>query len=234
MEEPHYTVRNWTNFQHYTKRNPPWIKLHTALLTSKDWVVLDDASRVLAIAIMLLASKNEGKVPADKGYLHRVAYLNNVPDFTPLIKCGFLVPCEQVASGLLADARPEAETEAEIETEKDSRPSAKDKAEAEGGQKAFAMTNPPGPSLDDRTFDDFWDIYPLKVKKKRARSAWKKIKRPVETLGKIKAALEWQVRLEQWTRENGRYVPQPATYLNAGQWDDEKPKDGLSWLEDEK
>jgi hypothetical protein len=25
-------VKNWRSFQHYGKRNPPWIKLHRALL----------------------------------------------------------------------------------------------------------------------------------------------------------------------------------------------------------
>jgi len=106
-------VRNWDKFQHYKKRNPPWVKLHFDMLASRDWVVLDDKSRVLAIACMLVASRNGGKVPKDPAYLQRVAYLHGEPDFTPLIECGFLAPCKQ----MLADARPETEAEAETETE---------------------------------------------------------------------------------------------------------------------
>src|SRR5690606_12913977 len=115
-------IRNWEHFQHYKDRNPPWVKLHFSLLTSQDWVMLDDTSRVLAIACMLVASRNEGMIDCSlKGlsYLRRVAYLNSQPDVNPLIECGFL----EVASGckrMLADARPETETE--TETEGDSLP----------------------------------------------------------------------------------------------------------------
>ena len=106
-------VKNWRTFQHYKDRNPPWIKLHFALLSSADWVTLDDASRVLAIACMLVASKNEGEIDGSaRGceYLKRVAYLNSTPNFKPLIECGFL-ECASECEQMLADARPETETE---------------------------------------------------------------------------------------------------------------------------
>jgi hypothetical protein len=105
-----YRVRNWLNFQHYRDRNPPWIKLHFALLSSRDWVQLDDASRVLAIACMLIASRNDGVVPDDSEYLKRVAYLNSVPDFKPLIDCGFL----ECASKMLASASTSASTSVSV------------------------------------------------------------------------------------------------------------------------
>jgi hypothetical protein len=86
-----YKIRNWHEFQHYKDRNPPWIKLHYEVMTSRDWVALDDASRVLAVASMLIASRHDGTVPDDPDYVRRVAYLNSAPDFRPLVKCGFLV-----------------------------------------------------------------------------------------------------------------------------------------------
>lgn len=104
-----YLVKNWRDFQHYKDRNPPWIKLHFSLLSSEDWVMLDDASRVLAVACMLVASKKEGQIDGSEAglrYLQRVAYLKKIPDLTPLINCGFLVSasgCKQ----MLANARPE-------------------------------------------------------------------------------------------------------------------------------
>ena len=114
-------IRNWTKFQHYKDRNPPWIKLHFELLSSEDWVVLGDASRVLAVACMLVASRNEGFIRVDSvgaKHLKRVAYLNSDPDFKPLIECGFLESASDMqanASALQADARPETETETETE-----------------------------------------------------------------------------------------------------------------------
>lgn len=123
-----YIVRNWNKFQHYKDRNPPWIKLHFELLSSADWVTLDDASRVLAVACMLVASRNGGHIDGSaRGlmYLQRVAYLNSAPNLKPLIECGFLECASAMladASALQADARPETETEAEAETEAEEAP----------------------------------------------------------------------------------------------------------------
>lgn len=118
-----YAVKNWRSFQHYNDRNPPWIKLHFALLSSADWVVLADASRVLAVAIMLVASRNEGIIDASAAglaYIKRVAYLNSDPDIKPLIECGFLVDASTMladASKSLANARPETESKKVRKTE---------------------------------------------------------------------------------------------------------------------
>jgi hypothetical protein len=109
-----YRVAKWEDHQHYKDRNPPWIKLHYELLSSNTWVMLDDASRVLAVAIMLLASRHEGHVPASLDYIKRVAYLNKKPDLNPLISIGFITPLAD-ASNLQAQARPETETETETE-----------------------------------------------------------------------------------------------------------------------
>jgi hypothetical protein len=125
-----YRIKEWATYQHYRDRNPPWIKLHFELLTSRTWVSLDDASRVLAVASMLLASRTDGVIDASEGglaYLQRVAYLNSPPDLKPLIDSGFLVPLAD-ASTMLASARPETETEteAEVETEGEGEPRARE------------------------------------------------------------------------------------------------------------
>ena len=125
-----YRVKNWEQFQHYKDRNPPWIKLHFALLASEDWVTLDDASKLLAVVCMLVASRNDGCVPANPAYLRRVAYLDQTPDLTPLIECGFLEELKAEdsapqagASTLQASARPETEESRDRgETEADTEP----------------------------------------------------------------------------------------------------------------
>lgn len=110
-----YKIKNWERYQHYSKRNPPWVKLHFELLASADWVALSDASRVLAIACMLLASRNDGKVPDNPEYLKRVAYLNGEPDFRQLLACGFLVD----ASNLNDDASVSASASVSESVSKD-------------------------------------------------------------------------------------------------------------------
>ena len=119
-----YRIKNWSSFQHYKDRNPPWIKLHFALLSSADWVTLDDQSRVLAIACMLVASKNEGVSDgSDRGlsYLEGVAYLTSRPDLNPLIDSGFLVLLADASACKQKQAKDTQEEEAEGEKEKRKR-----------------------------------------------------------------------------------------------------------------
>lgn len=70
-------------------------------------------------------------------------------------------------------------------------------------------------------FDEFWQSYPHKVGKKAALSAWKKLKPNAGLRVKIMESLETQKSSQQWRRENGRYIPNPATWLNQGRWDDQ-------------
>lgn len=77
------------------------------------------------------------------------------------------------------------------------------------------------PSLQDRRFDEFWNAYPNKKAKTNAKRAWMKIK-PTEVLfTKIMAAIEAAKHSEDWQKENGRFIPHPATWLNGGRWEDE-------------
>ena len=69
-----------------------------------------------------------------------------------------------------------------------------------------------------RAFDAFWAAYPKKVGKGEAKKAFDKAKVSVEVLLR---ALEAQKLSDQWKRDNGRYIPNPATWLNQGRWEDD-------------
>lgn len=69
-------------------------------------------------------------------------------------------------------------------------------------------------------FDVFWQAYPKKVGKLAAKKAFDKANVPVETL---LDALERQKCGEQWQKNNGQFIPNPATWLNQGRWEDEQP-----------
>lgn len=88
-----------------------------------------------------------------------------------------------------------------------------------------------GHGLRER-FNDFWRIYPKKVGKDAAWNAWKKRRPSAETTATVLAALAWQVKQPQWTKDRGQYVPNPATWINRGQWQDEPPTEQRSaeWL----
>ena len=80
-------------------------------------------------------------------------------------------------------------------------------------------------------FDDFWKAYPKKTGKDRALVAWKKKNPP---LIEVLEALQWQSISNQWTKDDSKYIPNPATYLNDGRWKDEPPKNSresdLNWF----
>ena len=87
------------------------------------------------------------------------------------------------------------------------------------------------PSLDhpaadplppDTDFDLFWKAYPKKVGKEAARKSWKKLKIGKALADQIIKAVEDNARNNpQWKRENGRFIPNPSTWLNQGRWEDE-------------
>lgn len=75
--------------------------------------------------------------------------------------------------------------------------------------------------LDDG-FEEFWNNYPKKVGKEAARKAWEKYKSNF-TLDAVLLALDWQIESDQWRRNDGQFIPNPATYLNQGRWQDQQP-----------
>jgi hypothetical protein len=195
-------VKEWKIYQHYKDRNPPWIKLHRELLTSNTWVTMDDASRVLAIAIMLLAAATGNRIPADPAYLMRVAYLNKKPDWSKLLQVGFIeiigenetVQADAStalagASVLQADARPEKRREEERRE-------------------------------DIVQFDEFWNSYPRRQARRNAEAAYRSaLKRASH--GEILQGLKGYA-----FATDPKFIPLAATWLNGDRWRDEPPPDG--------
>jgi hypothetical protein len=75
--------------------------------------------------------------------------------------------------------------------------------------------------LDDG-FEEFWNCYPKKVGKEAARKSWTKYKSNF-SLTSVLLALQWQIESDQWRRNDGQFIPNPATYLNQGRWQDQQP-----------
>lgn len=68
-------------------------------------------------------------------------------------------------------------------------------------------------------FDAFWSAYPKKVGKQAALKAFQKANATLETM---LTAIERQKSSAQWKKDNGQYIPNPATWLNQGRWEDEE------------
>ena len=59
-------IKNWSEFQHFKDRRPPWIKLHRDILENRDISTISDCSFRVLVSLWLLASEDkemEGSLP---------------------------------------------------------------------------------------------------------------------------------------------------------------------------
>jgi hypothetical protein len=76
-----------------------------------------------------------------------------------------------------------------------------------------------------QTFLTFWIEYPKKVARQAAEKAWAKLKPDADLMEKIMSGLYRWKNSGQWTREDGRFIPHAATWLNGRRWEDEVKKE---------
>jgi hypothetical protein len=128
-----FRVKNFERFQHYKDRSPPWIKLYNELLDDYEFGCLRDASKMHLVAIWLLASRSDNKLPYDPAWIAKRISATDKVDLDALARAGFIIAdqslhtAEQDAGTALADCLPrdrgetEGEGEGEGETETEQR-----------------------------------------------------------------------------------------------------------------
>lgn len=77
------------------------------------------------------------------------------------------------------------------------------------------------PSPMERRFAAFWAVYPKKVGKGAAEKSFAKYKPDDELTNRMIKAVQAARRSEQWQKDGGQYIPNPATWLNQKRWEDE-------------
>jgi hypothetical protein len=119
----YFSVKNFADFQHYKDRSPPWIKLYNELLENYEFSCLQDASKMHLIAIWLLASRSDNRIPYDAEWIARKISATDPVNLRALVDAGFIIPdqplqsMEQDASNALAESKQDARPERERETE---------------------------------------------------------------------------------------------------------------------
>lgn len=115
--------KNWSKFQHYRDRCPPWIKLHRDILNDRVFASLPIASKALAPLLWLLASESkDGSFDAASDELSfrlRIASKDIEQGLKPLIDNGFFVDASTILAPCYQVAIPEREGERETEAERD-------------------------------------------------------------------------------------------------------------------
>lgn len=198
----YYRIVEWDHYQHYKDRDPPWIKLHRDLLTSRTWVALSDASRVLAIACMLIAAGTDNRIPANPDYLKRRAYLNKEPDFAPLVSAGFVECINDNENRDVADAsKPEQPIASGTECSSEKR---RDRVEKRRGE----------------TLPEDWSPTPEELEYARQQGCvdpndtaerFKLHHRSKGTIGK-----DWHSGFQYWCRNEKNFARSPTTQRSNG------------------
>lgn len=212
-------IKNWDSFQHYKDRNPPWIKLHRALLDDYEFASLEDAVKGQLMLMWLFASQNEGRIPHDAKFLERKLGLTEKCRLDELIRNGFLIP-EQPAS---SDASNELASSKQDATE----PLALARSREESQRRKATETEARA------AFEDFWAAWPRKVAKTDAEKAWRKVS--ADEIPAVMAGLSRACACDQWRKDGGQFIPHAATWLNGRRWEDQVQVGGSateldSWL----
>jgi len=70
-------------------------------------------------------------------------------------------------------------------------------------------------------FSTFWNAYPKRKSKGQAEKAFWRVNPDEQLLATMLATIERATKSEDWLKEDGKYIPYPATWLNAKGWEDE-------------
>lgn len=73
----------------------------------------------------------------------------------------------------------------------------------------------------DLLFYRFWRAYPKRIGKGAAEKVWNKIKPDESLLQVMIGSIANSEESEQWQKDGGQYIPNPATWLNQKRWEDE-------------
>jgi hypothetical protein len=113
-------IKNWSKFQHFKDRRPPWVKLYRDILDDIEWHELDPLAAKVLVMLWLIASEDEGRIPDSKTLAFRLR-ISEVKTKEIIIKLSHWLEhndIELISSGYQVDL-PETETEGETEKEKE-------------------------------------------------------------------------------------------------------------------
>jgi hypothetical protein len=189
-----YKIKNWDEHQPSLRpdRNVIWIKVYRRILEDYDWGNLTDSNKATLIELWLLASENEGNLPKVEEIAYRLRKDKSFINKQLSDLSSFVLP---VGNKSATSRQEVGSLEVEVEVDK-----SRGRVEVDDG------------------FNIFWNMYPRKVAMGKAQIAWKKHKPNIDIVVKT---LTWQKDSKQWYKQDGEFIPNPATYINQHRWKDE-------------
>jgi hypothetical protein len=167
------SVVGWDRYQHYSDRDPTWVKLYRDLLTSESWVLGTDTSRLVQVASILLAARYKNKIPLEWRLIRKVANLDcNEDDFksalSHLVSTNFLEIQSVTETGNAVVHRASTALEQRREERKE---------EKSREEKILVAERPSenGHAPGDLEFESFRALYP----KRNGSNPWTKARKAI-------------------------------------------------------
>ena len=209
-------VANWSKYQSYKDRRPPWIRFHRTMLDNYEFQMMSADARALLPMLWLLACEDEdpssGNIPLE---VEAISFRLRI-DKSTLVKCldelesaGF-IDCDQSVTKPLRNRNETVPTETETETET---------------EKPLARASKQKYSIE---FGLFWDTYPShrRGNKKKAFEHWKKI--PDDLYDEITNHVAARKSQDaKWLESNGKYIPHAERFLSGERWEE-------GWMQESK
>lgn len=180
------------------------------------------------VNMMCLANRNGGKIPclADVSFAFRITDIQAQGQLDLMLHHGFIDTvrgkCEihnWKKRQYKSDSSTERVKKYRVEKVKRFSNVSETPDETHQNRTETEQNNPIVPSGHSVPFELFWESYPRKIGKGAAESSWKRQKLNV-LLPVIMPALDAQKLSTGWHDESGKYIPNPATWLNQKRWND--------------
>lgn len=201
-------IINWSSYQSYKDRKPPWIRLHRSLIDNYEFQLMSSEARALLPMLWLLACEHDDPTSGIiDSSIQKISFRLRLSTETvtnalqEIEEAKFIElnqQCIEPVTKPLQHCTKSVTPETETETEK-------------------TLSEKKNSDSYTDSFQTFWDAYPKKTGKGKAFDIWKKVKADGK-LSKILKALSWQATSSQWV---DGFIPLPSTYLNQRRWDDE-------------
>jgi len=193
------SVKNFDRFQHYKDRNPVWIKLYNSLLDDYEFTNLPDASKWHMVAIFLLSSRYDNKIPYDSKWIASKISIYDDIDMDILLNSGMIVAYGN-DSNPLASGYPREEKRREKEE--------KNKEEY---------------SSD---FEKAWSLYPRRSGGNPKKLAWKswnaRIAEGVTPEELVEATRQYAEYIKAKGKSGTEFVMQASTFYGPNErWQEE-------------
>jgi len=179
-----YKVKDWSKFQHFKDRKPPWIKLYRDILDDLEWHELDPVAAKALVAIWLIASENDGCLPDTKKLAFRLR-LSEKQTISIVSQLSHWLIQDDIT--MISDRYQDDSLEKEIETEKETE------GEREARPRATRLNPNWQPSIDEQEFARQLGIDPH-TESDRFRDYW------TAQAGQRATKANWTATWRNWCR----------------------------------